>query len=106
LIGNQSSRQIVELVRKVFHKENSLPLERISDEVMSSYRTSLRFTEKKLAHIIRRDPVREARWEQYDIDHIIPKFVLPKKVDADRGGNLRPPIDKTTNIKSDSDCEK
>jgi hypothetical protein len=120
---SQSSNQIAELVRDVIREEESseFPLERISDEVASSYGTSLRFTEEKLNTLFeelqygKRDiefllqlshyPDEPARGKDYDIDHIIPKSVLPEEADADRVGNLQLLIDKTNKMKSDDDFE-
>lgn len=120
---SQSSNQIAELVRDVIREEESseFPLERISNEVASSYGTSLRFTEEKLTTLFeelqygKRDigfllqlshyPDEPARGKDYDIDHIIPKSVLPEEADADRVGNLQLLIDKTNKMKSDDDFE-
>lgn len=120
---SQSSNQIAELVRDVIREEENseFRLEQISAEVASSYGTSLRFTEEKLTTLFeelqygKRDiefllqlshyPDEPARGKDYDIDHIIPKSVLPEEADADRVGNLQLLIDKTNKMKSDDDFE-
>lgn len=120
---SQSSNQIAELVRNVIEESDGsrFPLEQISDEVQSSYGTSLRFTDEKMETILEElrygkrgvqfllqlshYPDEPAQGKGYDIDHLVPKSKLPDDADADRIGNLQLLIDKSNQIKADDDFE-
>ncbi len=119
----QSSNQISELVRDILSDSTGteFPLERISDEVGSSYGASLRFTEERLTTLfeelqygkrnvqfllqLSHYPNEPARGTDYDIDHIIPESILSDDTDADRVGNLQLLIDSTNKMKSDDEFD-
>ncbi|MBZ6493439.1 DUF262 domain-containing protein [Natrinema longum] len=120
----QSSNQIAERVRDVIRDSEgtTFPIDEISEEVESSYGSSLRFTDEKIETLfeelrygkrgvqfllqLSHYPDEPARGKDYEIDHIIPKSVLPDDADADRVGNLQLLVDKTNRMKSDDDFQE